>query len=51
MQELDSVELELVSGGETQTQRETIGTAMILGGLATADPVIILLGVIYINTN
>nr|WP_294847779.1 hypothetical protein [uncultured Sphingomonas sp.] len=51
MTELQPADIDGISGGETQTQRETIGTAIILGGLATGDPIVVLLGVIYLNTN
>ena len=51
MKELDTNEIELVSGGETAAQRDTIGTGIILGGIATADPLIIALGVLYLSTN
>jgi hypothetical protein len=51
MIELNNTEISAVSGGETQAQKETIGTAIVLGGLATGNPAIILLGVLYLATD
>lgn len=51
MRELNEAEVSAISGGETASQREAIGTGIMLAGLATADPIMIGLGALYLATN